>query len=54
MYHTLITRHGILLSNDISKIKMCKRILLKIGRELEKMFFLLHFLADDISLNSLF
>ena len=36
MYHTLITRQVILLSNDISKIKMCKRLLLKIGRELEK------------------
>ena len=31
MYHTIITRQIIKLSNDISKIKMFERILLKIG-----------------------
>ena len=36
MYHTLIKRQIIKPSNDMSKIKMDKRILLKITRDFEK------------------
>ena len=54
MYHALIRRQIIKLSNDITKIKMGKSILLKISREFEKLIFVLHFLASDISLNNLF
>ena len=36
MYHALIERQMLKLSNDIRKIKMAKRVLLKIGREFKK------------------
>ena len=42
MYHALIRRQIIKLSNDITKIKMSKSILLKISREFEKMVLFLH------------
>ena len=42
------------LSNDIRKLKMGKKVLLKIGLEFEKLFFSLHFSAGDISPNNLF
>ena len=51
MYHMLIKRQIIRLSNDINNIKMGKRILLKINQEIEKSSFSLNFLASDISLN---
>ena len=54
MYHVLIRRQIIKLSNAITKIKMGESIILKISREFEKMDFFLHFLASDISLNNLF
>ena len=54
MYHALIRRQIIKLSNDITKIKMGKSILLKISWEFEKMIFFLYFLASDISLDNLF
>ena len=54
MYHVLIKRQVIRLSNDIRNMKMCKRILMKINREFEKLVFFLDFWAIDISLNNLF
>ena len=47
MYHILITRQIIRLSNDISSIEMGKIILLKINLEFEKLVFFLKFLAID-------
>ena len=41
MYHTLMERHMIKLSNDMIKIKMGKRILFKISREFD--LFPLHY-----------
>ena len=43
MYHVLIRRQIIKLSNDITIVKMGKRILLKISREFEKNIFFLLF-----------
>ena len=52
MYHTLMKRQIIKLSNYIISRKMC--ILLKINSEFEKFIFFLHFLTSRISLNNLF
>ena len=46
MYHALIRRQIIKLSNDITKIKMSKSILLKISREFEKNYFVLTFFGQ--------
>ena len=42
----------IYLYNDIRKIKLVKRVLLKIGQEFKKLYFFMHFSAGDISLNN--
>ena len=54
MYHVSIKRQIIRLSNDMNNIKMDKRILLKINKEMEKLFFFLIFLAGDTSRNNSF
>ena len=54
MYHALIERQILKLSNIISTVKMDKRILLRISPDFENLIFSLHFLASDISLNNLF
>ena len=52
--HILIKRQIKRLSNDISNIKMGKRMLLKINQKNEKLAFFLKLLANHISLNNLF
>ena len=54
MYHLLIKRQIIRLSNDVNNINMGKTILPKIEWEFEKFVFFLKFVASDISLNNLF
>ena len=46
IYHVLIKRQMIKLSNDITVVKMGKRILLKISREFEKMIIFLTFFGQ--------
>ena len=53
MYHISIKRQIIRLSNDINNIRMDKRILLKINKEIKKIK-IPYFLASDTSLNNLF
>ena len=53
MYHMLIKRQIIRLSNDIDNIKMCKRILQE-TKKLKKVLFSLNVLASDISLDFFF
>ena len=52
MYHILIKRQILRLSNDMNNIRMDKRILLKINYKIENVFFSLISLASDISLNN--
>ena len=52
MYHLLIKRQIIRLSNDVNNINMGKTILRKI--DWEKIVFFLKFVASDISPNNLF
>ena len=50
MYH-ISGKDIIRLCNDMNNIRMNKRILMKINREIEKWFLFLKLMASDISLN---
>ena len=51
MYHISIERY---ISMERNNIKMGKRILLKIDKEIDKWFFFWNFLANDISLDNVY